>query len=128
MIGPWHEIVRTGSRRPHAGWLILLTIVFSNVSVAQSKDSASEARSSQSSKRTSNANDGMSTRSNVRLSDGAELDRLIELYMAGNYEQCSAELNVLLREDNPDRLTDPGVIERGRLYYSTCALMLGNRD
>lgn len=67
-------------------------------------------------------------RTPLRLSDTAELDQLIELYMAGNYTQCSTELGVFLREDNPDRFTDPSVVERGRLYYATCALLLGDRE
>jgi hypothetical protein len=50
-----------------------------------------------------------------RLSDRAELDRIIELYMAGEYESCSRELNALLDEANSDRFKDRGVIEKGRL-------------
>lgn len=64
----------------------------------------------------------------LRLSDTAELDQLIELYMAGNYDQCSTQLGVFLRDDNADRFTDPEVVERGRLYYATCSLLLGERE
>jgi hypothetical protein len=64
----------------------------------------------------------------IRLSDSTELDRVIELYMAGSYEQCTSELEQFLRPDHPERFTDLGVVERGRLYYSTCALLLGDRD
>ncbi len=64
----------------------------------------------------------------LRLSDGAELDRIIELYMAGDYQRCSGELSGFLSPSNLDRFTDPNVIERGRLYYSTCSLLLGDRE
>ncbi len=63
-----------------------------------------------------------------RLSDGAELDRIIELYMAGDYQKCSTELGDFLASDNPDRFSDPNVVERGRLYFATCSLLLGNRE
>lgn len=64
----------------------------------------------------------------MRLSDLAEIDRVIELYMAGQYRQCTTELEGLLDMKNPDRFVDPSVLERGRLYFATCALMLGERD
>ncbi len=67
-------------------------------------------------------------RTRMRLSDLAEIDRVIELYMAGQYRQCTTELEGLLDMKNPDRFVDPSVLERGRLYFATCALMLGERD
>lgn len=67
-------------------------------------------------------------RTRKRLSDTAELDRVIELYMAGQYQQCTSELDNFLDMKSADRFVDPSVLERGRLYFATCALMLGERD
>lgn len=63
-----------------------------------------------------------------RLSDRAELERIIEMYMAGDYEQCSAQLNSFLDFDKGGSFQDVRVIEKARLYYSTCTLMLGDRQ
>ncbi len=63
-----------------------------------------------------------------RLSDRAELDRVIELYMAGNYEECSSTLESRLSGPEGDQFRDPDVIERGRLYQATCALLLGRQE
>jgi len=67
-------------------------------------------------------------RNRERLSDLAELDRVIELYMAGQYQQCTGQLEDLLDMQSPEKFVDPSVLERGRLYFATCALMLGERD
>lgn len=64
----------------------------------------------------------------VRLSDGAELDRIIELYMAGEYQACTEELSSFLDSDSEDPFSDPQIIERGRLYYASCALLSGRRE
>lgn len=64
----------------------------------------------------------------VRLSDIAELEQLVELYMAGQYERCTKELGALLDPRGPAPFRDAGVIERGRLYLSSCALLAGNRE
>lgn len=64
----------------------------------------------------------------VRLSDTAELDQLVELYMAGEYERCTAELSVLLDPKSRAPLRDAGAIERGRLYFASCSLLAGNRE
>jgi hypothetical protein len=63
-----------------------------------------------------------------RLSDRAELDLVVELYMVGKYEECSAELQFYLDPTNTNRFRDADVIEKGRLYYSTCSLLLGKRE
>lgn len=63
----------------------------------------------------------------MRLSDRAELDRIIELYMAGEYQTCSTDLDRFLDDDNDDRFEDRNVIEKGRLYYASCALLDGHR-
>ncbi|GEM_PF-443533 len=65
--------------------------------------------------------------SSERLSDRAELDRIIELYMAGRYERCSAELLVFLERSNPRAFQERTVVERGRLYLASCSLLEGKR-
>lgn len=64
----------------------------------------------------------------VRLSDSAELDRIIELYMAGEYETCTNELSAFLDPSSDDAFDDSAIIERGRLYYASCALLSGRRE
>jgi hypothetical protein len=63
-----------------------------------------------------------------RQGDRAELDRIIELYMAGAYKLCSAQLYRLLDRGNPDAFKDPAVVETGRLYFASCSLLDGHRD
>lgn len=65
-------------------------------------------------------------RDRARLSDAAELDRIIELYMAGNYSACAEDLSRLLDPDEPASFSDPAIVERGRLYYATCSLLEGD--
>jgi len=95
--------------------------------VSKSK-SASDERAEPVSARAATEKTSKRVRTRARLSDLAELDRVIELYMAGQYQQCTAELEGLLDTENSERFVDPSVLERGRLYFSTCALMLGERD
>jgi len=64
----------------------------------------------------------------ARLSDTAELEQLVELYMAGEYERCTAELGVLLDPKSRAPFRDAGAIERGRLYFASCSLLAGNRE
>ena len=66
--------------------------------------------------------------SRARLSDPVELEQLVELYMAGEYELCTSELAVLLDPKGPSPFRDAGVIERGRLYFASCSLLAGNRE
>lgn len=63
-----------------------------------------------------------------RLSDSAELDRVIELYMAGEYASCTRHLSVLLDPESTSRFRESVVVERGRLYFASCALLAGERD
>lgn len=68
------------------------------------------------------------SRARVRLSDTAELEQLVELYMAGEYERCTAELSVLLDPKSRAPFRDAGAIERGRLYLASCSLLAGRRE
>ena len=63
-----------------------------------------------------------------RRGDLAELNRIVELYMAGGYERCSAELRALLDKNAHQSFQDPNVIERGRLYFASCSLLEGNHE
>lgn len=61
------------------------------------------------------------------LSDRAELDRIIELYMSGDYQTCSSELSRLLDPESERKFEDRVIIEKGRLYFASCALLDGHR-
>lgn len=68
------------------------------------------------------------TEEDVRLSDRAELEQIIELYMAGQYADCSSQLAALLNPKGKSPFKEARVIEQGRLYYASCTLMQGRRD
>lgn len=69
-----------------------------------------------------------SERASNRVSDRGELDRIIEVYLAGRYEPCARELGEFLDPVNPQRFTDDAVIERGRLYFASCSLLQGDHE
>lgn len=87
-----------------------------------------ESRPPRDAERPKKSDDSQEKEEQVRLSDGAELDRIIELYMAGEYEACTGELSGFLGPKSEDAFDDPAVIERGRLYYASCALLSGRRE
>ena len=64
----------------------------------------------------------------VRLSDRAELERIIELYMMGDYSTCSGDLSAFLNPKGRSPFEEADVIEQGRLYFASCALLEGNKD
>lgn len=66
--------------------------------------------------------------SDVRLSDRAELEQIIELYMAGQYADCSSQLADFLNPKGKSPFKETRVIEQGRLYYASCTLLQGRRD
>lgn len=68
------------------------------------------------------------TEEDVRLSDPAELEQIIELYMAGQYADCSNQLAAFLDPKGKSPFKETRVIEQGRLYYASCTLMQGRRD
>jgi len=63
-----------------------------------------------------------------RLSDEAELARVVGLVEAAKYEECAARLSRLLDPKNPHPLTDPQVLETARLYHATCLIGLGKKE
>ena len=63
-----------------------------------------------------------------RLSDEAELARVVGLVEAAKYEECVARLSRLLDAKNPHPLTDPQILESARLYHATCLIGLGKNE
>lgn len=64
----------------------------------------------------------------ARLSDEAELARVISLKDAGNFKQCAAALKKLLDPQSPQRLKDPDIVEQARLYHAHCLIADGRRE
>jgi hypothetical protein len=128
MIMVLRQTSKLSPRRLWVGLFYLLIHAHTTVSAAQMESASSPGANQQAETRAARQTAASGGGHRTRLSDSTELDQVIELYMAGSYEQCTSELELLLRPEHPDRFTDPGVVERGRLYYSTCALMLGDRD
>jgi hypothetical protein len=62
------------------------------------------------------------------LGDSAELDRVVEFYFSGQYDKCTDALSPLLEPGKVNAFTDPAVIERGRLYLATCALLSSHAE
>jgi hypothetical protein len=63
-----------------------------------------------------------------RLSDEAELARVVGLVEAAKYEECAARLSRLLDPKNPHPLTDPQILETALLYHATCLIGLGKSE
>lgn len=63
-----------------------------------------------------------------RLSDEAELARIIGLYEAGKYRECSSELDRLLDPTARTPLRQPSIVENARVYWSACLLGAGEGD
>jgi hypothetical protein len=60
-----------------------------------------------------------------RLSDEAELARVVGLVDAAKYEECVARLSRLLDPKSPHPLSNPQIIETARLYHATCLMGVG---
>jgi hypothetical protein len=63
-----------------------------------------------------------------RLSDEAELARIVGLVDAAKYEECAARLGHLLDPKSPHPLVEPQVIETARIYDATCLMGLGKDE
>jgi len=63
-----------------------------------------------------------------RLSDEAELARVVSLVEAAKYEECAARLSRLLDPGVPHSLAQPEVVEAARLYHATCLIGLGKTE
>ena len=57
-----------------------------------------------------------------RLSDEAELARVVGLYEAGKYRLCSSEMERLLDPLGKAPLRQPCIIENARVYWAACLL------
>jgi hypothetical protein len=60
-----------------------------------------------------------------RLSDEAELARVVSIVEAAKYEECDARLSKLLDPQGPNPLRKPEVVETARIYHATCLIGLG---
>jgi hypothetical protein len=119
---------RIGGRHGQSGCpcrLLAARIALALVALAVPKGALGQETKRPASAATSEAG---SSPTRTRLSDSVELDQLVELYMAGEYDRCTSELAVLLDPKGPSPFRDAGAIERGRLYYASCALLAGNRE
>jgi hypothetical protein len=63
-----------------------------------------------------------------RLSDEAELARVVSLVEAAKYEECAARLARLLDPAGPRPLKQPEIVETARLYHATCLIGLGKPE
>src|SRR5262245_30152894 len=63
-----------------------------------------------------------------RLSDEAELARVVSLVEAAKYDQCVTELDSLLDSKGKRPLKDPAIIETARVYQATCYIGLGKPE
>jgi hypothetical protein len=62
------------------------------------------------------------------LSDEAELSRVVGLYEAGKYAECSSEIYRLLDPTGRDPLRQPSIVENARVYWAACLLGAGQGD
>ena len=75
------------------------------------------------------AADGVPTKKpEGQLSDEAELSRVVGLYEAGKYPECSSEIERLLDPTGKDPLRQPSIIENARVYWAACLLGAGEAD
>jgi hypothetical protein len=63
-----------------------------------------------------------------RLSDEAELSRVVGLYEAGKYAECSSEIYRLLDPTGRNPLRQPSIVENARVYWAACLLGAGQGD
>jgi hypothetical protein len=63
-----------------------------------------------------------------QLSDEAELSRVVGLYEAGKYAECSSEIYRLLDPTGHHPLRQPSIVENARVYWAACLLGAGKDD
>src|SRR3954464_11500723 len=63
-----------------------------------------------------------------QLSDEAELSRVVGLYEAGKYSECSDEIERLLDPTGRAPLRQPSIVENARVYWAACLLGAGESD
>jgi hypothetical protein len=62
------------------------------------------------------------------LSDEAELSRVVGLYEAGKYAECSNEIERLLDPTGRAPLRQSSIVENARVYWAACLLGAGESD
>jgi hypothetical protein len=62
------------------------------------------------------------------LSDEAELSRVVGLYEAGKYTECSNEIERLLDPTGRAPLRQSSIVENARVYWAACLLGAGESD
>jgi hypothetical protein len=62
------------------------------------------------------------------LSDEAELSRVVGLYEAGKYGECSTEIERLLDPTGRAPLRQSSIVENARVYWAACLLGAGEAD
>jgi hypothetical protein len=67
-------------------------------------------------------------RSDERLSDEAELSRIVGLYEVGKYKECSSEIESLLDPTGRTPLRQPSIVENARIYWAACLIGGGEAD
>jgi hypothetical protein len=63
-----------------------------------------------------------------RLSDEAELARVVSLYEAGKYAECSSEIDRLLDPLGKAPLKQATIVENARVYWAACLIGAGQPD
>jgi hypothetical protein len=63
-----------------------------------------------------------------RLSDEAELARVVSLYEAGKYAECSNEIDRLLDPLGKAPLKQAAIVENARVYWAACLIGAGRPD
>jgi hypothetical protein len=67
-------------------------------------------------------------RPDERLSDEAELSRIVGLYEVGKYRECSTEIESLLDPTGRAPLRQPSIVENARLYWAACLIGGGESE
>jgi len=78
--------------------------------------------------RSSAAADPPSKKVEERLSDEAELAKVVNLYEAGKYRECGQELERLLDPTGRAPIRHPGIVENARVYWAACLIGGGDAE
>jgi len=78
--------------------------------------------------RATSADASASKKPEDRLSDEAELSRVVGLYEAGKYRDCGSEIERLLDPVGKAPLRTPSIVENARVYWAACLLGAGDSD
>jgi len=78
--------------------------------------------------RTTSVDASASKKPEDRLSDEAELSRVVGLYEAGKYRDCGSEIERLLDPVGKAPLRTPSIVENARVYWAACLLGAGDSD